>query len=280
MISVSTLSSYMYCPRKLYLQYVLKLTEPPKEALVRGSIRHKTYELINENQERLVKSIKTTQPLEKLKEKFKDEYSKFLRIAITKNTYRLKSFNLKANIVFNQTWPLVINESETRAENIHSFITKFNVFGDELWEKLTPKIQSELRIESPDLGIRGIVDQVEIYEAGFVPVELKTGKTPKEGVWPGHKIQLAAYALLLEDKFKMPIKEGFVTYLDTKQRRHIPINPFLRIEIRELIDKVNALLKSDKLPKHETNENKCRVCGLKEQCFDEKKLASIIKRLC
>ena len=41
MLSVTHLSSYLYCPRKLYLQKVLSIYEPPKEALVKGTIRHK-----------------------------------------------------------------------------------------------------------------------------------------------------------------------------------------------------------------------------------------------
>ena len=73
------LSSYMYCPRKLYLERVLKLYEPPKEALVKGSIRHETYDLINKNEEKLVKSIKEKLPLEKIRAKYTNEYLKFLR---------------------------------------------------------------------------------------------------------------------------------------------------------------------------------------------------------
>ena len=40
-ISVSTLSAYMYCKRKLFLERVLGLFEPEKEALVKGTISMK-----------------------------------------------------------------------------------------------------------------------------------------------------------------------------------------------------------------------------------------------
>ena len=46
---------------------------------------------------------------------------------------------------------------------------------------------------------------MEIYENGYVPIELKTGKMPKEGVWPGHKVQIAAYSMLIEEKFKTEV---------------------------------------------------------------------------
>ena len=278
MISVTVLCSYTYCPRKLYLERVLGLYEPPKEALVRGSIRHETYDLINKNEENIVKGFKEKLSLEKIREKYKNEYLKFLRIAVLNNKEALKQFNLKPNEVFNQIFPLIMDEVENRSLNIFNFIEKYNVFGMELWEKLTPKIKSEFKISSTKLGLRGIIDQIETYPAGMVPVELKTGKTPREGVWPAHKIQIAAYALLLEEFYNKPIKEGFVVYLDAKQRRHIPINPFLRLEVTNLIKKSKALLASKEAPLFCANKNKCNVCGLKDDCFNEQKINKLLEK--
>ena len=103
---------------------------------------------------------------------------------------------------------------------------------------------------------------------GF-PVELKTGSCPKEGVWPGHKIQIAAYALLAQEHFNQQIKEGFVHYLDHKERRHIAINPFLIDDIKDLIKKVEYTLKSKDLPETVQNTNKCKECGIKDICLNE-----------
>jgi len=277
MISVTTLSSYMYCQRKLYLQYVLRITEPPKEVLVKGSIRHKVYENINLAEEELVKSIKKGMIEQDIKGKYHQKYREILLDVIKQNKKDLDQFNILPQDLFKNVWPLILTESETRATTINNFILKNNVYGRELWEKLTPKIESELKITSEKLGLKGIIDQIEHYKEGFVPLELKTGKAPREGVWPGHKIQLIAYALLLEEKFNTRIKEGFVHYLDTKEKRHIPINPFMRLEVKELIQKVNSLINSDKIPNFEKNQNKCIKCGLKEDCYDEKKLGELLK---
>ena len=78
MISVSTLSSYMYCQRKLYLQYVLKVSEPPKDVFLKGSIRHKVYENINLAEEELVKGIKKGVNKEDLKGKYHQKYREIL----------------------------------------------------------------------------------------------------------------------------------------------------------------------------------------------------------
>ena len=56
-ISVTMLSSYLYCPRKLFLQQVLALEEPPKESLVLGSLRHEIYDSINQSEEKIVSSV-------------------------------------------------------------------------------------------------------------------------------------------------------------------------------------------------------------------------------
>jgi len=277
MISVSTLSSYMYCPRKLYLQYVLRLTEPPKDVLLKGSIRHKVYENINLTEEELVRSIKQPATLEDLKGKYHQKYREILLEVIKQKKQDLSQFNILPQDLFKNVWPLILAESETRATSIHNFIQEHNIFGQELWEKLTPKIESELKITSEKLGLRGIVDQIEVYKQGFVPIELKTGSSPREGVWPGHKIQLIAYALLMEEKFNTEIKEGFVHYLDTKQKRHIALNAFMRLEVKELIEKVNNLLNSTEIPNFEKNQNKCIKCGLKEDCYNEKKLKALLQ---
>ncbi len=281
MLSVTMLSSYLYCSRKLYLQRVLGLWEPPKEAMVKGTIRHETYDLINKNEERIVKSIKELN-LEKIKEKYKYEYLKFLRVAILKNKEGLAKFEIKPEEMFKKVYPMINDEAETRAFNIFTFIQKNNLFGDELWEKLTPKIQSELKVTSEVLGLKGIIDQIEVYSDGnsveYVPIELKTGKAPREGVWPGHKIQLAAYCLLLEGHYKKQIKEGFITYLDIKDRRHIAMNAFLKDEVKELIDKVNDLLNSKELPDFCGSENKCKICGLRDDCYNETKMKKMLEK--
>jgi CRISPR-associated protein Cas4 len=148
-----------------------------------------------------------------------------------------------------------------------------------LWDKLTPKIESEFKIASDSLELKGIVDQIEVYPSGRVPIELKTGSMPKEGVWPGHRIQLGAYALLMEERFGKKIKEGFVHYLDPNIRRQVVINPFLRQEVKELKNKIRQMLDGKDIPAAADNENKCKKCGLREQCVDEKLLNKLLNKI-
>jgi CRISPR-associated protein Cas4 len=249
------LSSYEYCKRKLFLNYVLKFFEPVKKSTSLGTIRHETYDGINKAEESLVKSIKQRLKKEEILDIYKQKYSEILRKVIRKNKRNLEELKIELGEVFKNVWPLILEESETRASYLFEFIQMNNVYGDELWEKLTPKIHSEVRIESEKLNLKGIIDQLEIYKSGIVPVELKTGSMPNEGVWPGHRLQIAAYALLAQEHFKQEVKEGFVLYLDQKERRHIAMNPFMIEEIKDLIKKIDNLLSSKQLPEIVSNRH-------------------------
>ncbi len=276
-ISVTMLSAYLYCKRKLYLERILGFFEPEKEALIKGSIRHATYDEINQIEESLVKSITQTTAYKDIYDMYIHAYAKILRGIIYKNRFRLKTVQLSLLDAFKKIFPFFVRESKLRSENIFNFVAQNKVYGEELWNSLTPKIKSEIKIQSDTLALTGIIDRIEEYETGSVPIELKTGSMPKEGVWPGHRIQIAAYALMLEEKLKQPIKEGFVHYLDSDVKRQIVINPFLKQEVKDLKEKVRSLLNSEEVPEHTKNNNKCKVCGLKEQCFDEKLLKKILK---
>ena len=49
MLSVSSLASYEYCKRKLFLGQILRIYEPVKAPLVKGNLRHSTYDNINKD---------------------------------------------------------------------------------------------------------------------------------------------------------------------------------------------------------------------------------------
>lgn len=278
-ISVTILSSYLYCKRKLFLEKVLGITEPIKEVMVKGSIRHETYDRINKIEESIVKSFKEKTKFKEMHEKYIHSYAGLLREVIKKNKKKLALFNLDELKVFKNMFPRFVMEGESRALNIYNFMNKYNVYGEDLWQRLTPKIKSEYKIKSNSLLLSGIIDQIEEYPEGIVPIELKTGSIPKEGVWPGHMIQIGAYALLLEEEFGKEIKEGFVHYLDNNERRQVVINPFLKEEVVGLRTKVIELLNSKEIPDICNNEKKCAVCGIKKDCFDEKLLNKKIKKI-
>ncbi len=279
MISVTFLSSYLYCARKLFIERVLGIRpEIPKDAIIKGSIRHSIYEKINISNEEIVRSI-DNKDFELVLRVFKSKYIKILKHAVIRNKGGLGSIKVPLTDFFRDVKPMIEKEAEFRASKIFGFIEKTGFLGDELWENITPKIKPEYRINSEALGLKGVIDELEVHPTFFVPNELKTGKAPDEGVWPGHKIQVGAYAMLLEEKFNVPITKAVVRYLDTNSEREVIVNPFLKQEVLELVKKVNLMLNSSEIPEFADNENKCKSCDLKDVCYDEKLINQKTKHL-
>ena len=269
-IPVTAISAYLYCKRKLFLESVLKIIEPPKKAMVNGSIRHQAYDEINKIEETVVKSIRAdSASATEVLRLYIREYSRVLKQVVMKNKHKLRSAGLPLTDAYSQNWKFLASEAETRAANIISFIEKERFFGAELWEKLVPKIHSELRVVSQGLGLKGVIDRIEDYGTYNIPIELKTGKMPKDGVWPGHRVQIAAYMLMLSEKLNANISTGIIKYLDQNEAREVRMNPFLKEEVEKLAADTRGVLTGKTLPDFADNENKCKACGIREICHNK-----------
>jgi len=91
--------------------------------------------------------------------------------------------------------------------------------------------------------------------------------------------QIAAYAMLIEEKFNTNVKEGFVQYLDVKETRHITINPFMKEEIISLVKEIQELLSKQEIPNYCENKNKCINCGLRETCYNEAEVSTLLSEI-
>lgn len=278
MVTATQLSSYLYCPRKLFLSNVLLVEVPLKQELVKGTVWHETHELINNAEEKIVCSIKTKN-YQEIFDMYRRQYSKLLRNAIIKHKSELKEFNISLLDIFTDYWSSFEEEAKEHALNVVHFIEKNDVYGRELWEKLTPKILSEQYFKSTKLKLSGIIDVIEIHEfegkTTYIPIELKTGKFPDKGMWDGHKIQLAAYILLLEDAGKS-VDEAAIKYRGT-EKRVLQMNTFLKEEVLDLITKTDKILTSLELPTYTDNKNKCKNCQFKETCYNQDTVKTLLK---
>lgn len=275
-IAVSALGGALYCKRKVFFDYVLKVKEAPKQALVKGTIRHDTHDKIKKQEEKIIKNIEKGFDYEKIYRLYVENYSKALKKSIILNRLKLKSVNIPLTDAYKEMLPRITKQCQLRAHSISQFKEKTGYSGIDLWNNLFPKIRSEVRVCSKELKLRGMIDQLEIYPGGLVPLELKTGKMPKKGVWGSHRIQLAAYALLLEEKYKANIKEGFIIYLDHLEKRQLVFNPFSRQEVLDTRDDIINMIETKNIPDFCDNQNKCASCGLKDICHNKEKLKQLL----
>jgi CRISPR-associated protein Cas4 len=275
-LPVSLLSTYLYCPRKVFLQRVLKLREPLRQPLIFGTIRHETLEKASLAEQGIVCSIIQESVFGDVYSLYMNRYAHALRETVDAHAESLRSLRIEPSDAYEYTLPSLLREAESRAVNTYTFFERTGLLAEELWEALTPKISSEVRIESEKLQLVGVIDQLHDYGPHVVPVELKTGKMPREGVWPGHRVQAAAYALMLQEHSGREVREAVVHYLDGNEKRQIIINPFMREEIVFLVKEIQELLANTLLPEYCDSRQKCAACGLRTQCYDAGLMQSLL----
>jgi CRISPR/Cas system-associated exonuclease Cas4 (RecB family) len=264
---VSWISTFLYCKRKLYLEQTRNLKVSNERYIVKEEIRHRIFNEINSVDEEIVKSIKSFKVLEEIEMIFRKRYYSLAHNIIKENDFKLAEIGLKVVDFFHEVWSGVLKEAQLRAKNLFVFISREKIYSDELWSKLVPKYLSEVSLESDKL--KGVVDRIEIYPGSVVPIELKFGKGPKEGVWPGDRAQVESYMVLSSAEFGKKVDYGFVNYLESGELRKVPNNEFVPEFIDGLIENINNTLEGN-LPDFVKNKNKCTRCPLKEKCYGVK----------
>lgn len=266
MIAVSALPTYIYCPRKFYLQYVLEIKPIEVYWIVKGEIKHNVFDHINRIEEEIVKRIMP----ENVKEVgmiYKQEYYKALMNAIEQKEATIQKIGIDKKELLEETWKRLMHEAELRAKNVAQFAEECNMFGKDLWEFLTPKYITEFSVMSTKLKLRGRIDRVEIEDDKYSAVELKTGRMPTNGMWPGDKMQLGAYILLLQQKYKA--EQGYIEYTEYGARKKLDMDSRLRDEITNLVGEVHDAITTKNLPKR-CEERKCMNCNMRQSCEEIK----------
>lgn len=145
------------------------------------------------------------------------------------------------------------------------------VEGKELFSDLdetrtSKEIKSSVQ-KSPSIGLTGKPDRIEKTEDGRTRVlEYKSGSAPKEP-YSNHKIQLACYALLLEERRGYKVKEGVISYSDGK--RVVRITRSLKRKAKKKIEMVKKVKSEGFKPKrNHSNPAKCKKCEYKWVCPD------------
>ena len=160
--------------------------------------------------------------------------------------------------------------------------------GRKLHEERVPKLDDESRelrsfeVSSDELGLFGKVDAARVRDGGWIAYEHKKGRcrrakdkarTPE--VLPSDRLQVAAYAMLLEQQIGKPVKEGRVRYHQDNVTVQVPIDDAARADVKAAIERMRNLRHSSQRPPVTDNEKLCRRCSLRVVCLpEEERLAS------
>ncbi len=136
--------------------------------------------------------------------------------------------------------------------------------------------EREHTMVSEKLCMSGSVDKLIRTEEEVIPCIIKTGRCPEYNVWKSDRMQLAAYAMLIEeeDESETTVKKGFVEYIRTAEFRETQIRRRDRALALHILKRVKRI-KGGVFPDKGVNAP-CDKCVFEEMCETKKTLLSTL----
>jgi len=129
----------------------------------------------------------------------------------------------------------------------------------------------DLRLSSEKLGVRGRLDlAIAVPDRSSAGTEAVVVEYKDSEARPGphFKLQLATYALLLEEAWNLPVKLGWIYLIPLRQAERIPITAALRRQVHETVDTIQAAIAGEGMPAPPTNRAPCMGCEFRRFCND------------
>jgi CRISPR-associated exonuclease Cas4 len=82
------------------------------------------------------------------------------------------------------------------------------------------------------------------------------------------KLQLAAYALLLEEAWGIPVTRGFLYSIPLRQAESIAITPRLRQRVSHIITAIRQMIEHEQMPPPPSSLHRCPTCEFRRFCND------------
>ncbi len=125
---------------------------------------------------------------------------------------------------------------------------------------------------SEKFGLSGSPDKLVKINGAFMPSIIKTGSMPENGVWKSDRLQLTAYAILLEEKYNATVERGFVEYARFGRVREAIIKRHERRKVLQVRDRIKKIQNGFMPEKPE--DAPCDTCGFTGICDVKSTLAS------
>jgi CRISPR-associated exonuclease Cas4 len=130
----------------------------------------------------------------------------------------------------------------------------------------------EPALRSEKFGLAGSPDKLITIGDELAPSIIKTGAIPDNGVWKSDRVQLTAYAILVEEIYRTVVTRGFVEYARWGKVREVTIKRHERRKVLQLRDRVRKI-EEGFMPEKPTDAP-CEYCGFKGICDVKSTLAS------
>ncbi|MCH7762953.1 MAG: CRISPR-associated protein Cas4 [Candidatus Marinimicrobia bacterium] len=153
-----------------------------------------------------------------------------------------------------------------KGRRVHEDRMKHNK--DYLRKKIaTIKKEMDIYLADPELGIRGIVDEILWLNDGtLAPVDYKYTQF-KDTVFRTHKYQLVLYGMLIEKMYNMDVKRGYIVYIrGGSKTKEVAITASLKEKALCVVKEIMQIIMSEKLPRKTKHQIRCYDCTYKNIC--------------
>jgi CRISPR-associated exonuclease Cas4 len=116
---------------------------------------------------------------------------------------------------------------------------------------------------SEQLRLTGKPDFIVNFKGQYIPVEVKTGVT--DSPYKNHVLQLAAYCLLVEEKYNQVVPFGVLVYRNRRQFR-IPFEAYLRSQLIRIMEEMRTKLAAGIIQRDHNLIAKCQYCSMRVHC--------------
>jgi len=129
----------------------------------------------------------------------------------------------------------------------------------------------DLGLRSPALGLRGRLDLAiavpdrAASDAQAMVVEYKDSEKPAGAHF---KLQLAAYALLLEEAWGLPVRRGYIYSIPLREAEIVSISPALRQKVRQAVEAMRTAIIGERMPAPPASRRPCISCEFRRFCND------------
>ena len=120
-------------------------------------------------------------------------------------------------------------------------------------------------LDSPKLGLSGRLDLLIISPSGFFPVDFKyTHGRPHRN----HLIQLAGYALLVEENFQTQVDTGFIYLTPIQEIVAVSLSTHLKDQAMSHLQEIRSMIREGILPDPTPVRSRCEDCEFRNYCGD------------
>jgi CRISPR-associated exonuclease Cas4 len=122
----------------------------------------------------------------------------------------------------------------------------------------------DMMILSKALALSGQIDEVIDTATELIPVDYKLAHKAAFHF----KIQLAAYALLLEEQRGTAVTRGFLYLMPRRKMVEVPITPKLRKQVQQMLGQMALVATSEQMPPATDWRQRCVDCEFRRFCND------------